>query len=99
MAETQTQQSAHGPVALDKKLVAALSHPLRIRILEVLHDKVSSPRDIAEELGAKVGDVSYHVTKLRELGAVELVRTEPRRGTLKHFYRASTRDVRSTTRR
>jgi DNA-binding transcriptional ArsR family regulator len=91
MAETTTQPTSHGPVALDKKLVAALSHPLRVRILEVLHDRVSSPRDIAEELGAKVGDVSYHVTKLRELGAIELVRTEPRRGTLKHFYRATTR--------
>ena len=91
MAQSETQPTSPAPVALDKKLVAALSHPLRVRILEVLYDGVSSPREIAEELGAKVGDVSYHVTKLRELGAVELVRTEPRRGTLKHFDRATIR--------
>lgn len=80
------------PSVFDKNLVAALSHPLRIRILDVLLQRVASPREIAEDLGAKVGDVSYHVTKLRSLGAIELVRTEPRRGTLKHFYRAVTRN-------
>lgn len=91
MSEQKTQQAVAPPVGLDKNLVAALSHPLRVRILEVLYSKVSSPREIAEELDAKVGDVSYHVAKLRDLGALELVRTEPRRGTLKHFYRATIR--------
>ena len=89
---TRSEVAEEAPRAFDKNLVAALSHPLRIRILDVLHQKVASPREIAEELGAKVGDVSYHVTKLRTLGAIELVRTEPRRGTLKHFYRAATRN-------
>jgi hypothetical protein len=36
-----------------------------------------------------VGNVSYHVRILREFGCVELVRTEPRRGALAHFYRAT----------
>ena len=76
---------------LDDRLVKALAHPLRQRILEVLNRRVSSPRDIAEELGAKLGDVGYHVRMLRDYGAVELVRTERRRGAVKHFYRATTR--------
>ena len=88
----QHVRQAEAPSVFDKNLVAALSHPLRIRILDVLLQRVASPREIAEDLGAKVGDVSYHVTKLRNLGAIELVRTEPRRGTLKHFYRAVTRN-------
>lgn len=73
------------------ELVKALSHPLRFRILEILNRKTASPRDIAEEIDEKLGDVAYHVGKLRELGCVELVRTEPRRGATKHFYRATTR--------
>ena len=73
------------------ELVKALSHPLRFRILEILNRKTASPRDLSEEIGAKLGDVAYHVGKLRELGCVELVRTEPRRGATKHFYRATTR--------
>ena len=52
---------------------------------------MNSPREIAEELGAKLGDVGYHVRRLHELGVIELVRTEQRRGAIKHFYKANSR--------
>jgi DNA-binding MarR family transcriptional regulator len=77
--------------AVDERLVKALTHPLRWRILEVLNQGVSSPREIAEELDAKLGDVGYHVRRLHELGVIELVRTEQRRGAIKHFYKANSR--------
>ena len=35
--------------------------------------------------------VSYHVRMLRDYDCVELVRTEPRRGALQHFYKATAR--------
>jgi DNA-binding MarR family transcriptional regulator len=76
---------------VDERLVKALTHPLRWRILEVLNRGVSSPREIAEELGAKLGDVGYHVRRLHELGVIELVRTEQRRGANTHFYKANSR--------
>jgi hypothetical protein len=40
-----------------------------------------------------LGVVSYHVRMLRDYDydCVELVRTEPRRGALQHFYRATAR--------
>ena len=79
--------------AAHKRLAAAISHPLRLQILDVLHRREASPRDIALEIGAKVGDVAYHVIRLRDVGAIELVRTEPTRGTLKHFYRAATEPI------
>jgi DNA-binding transcriptional ArsR family regulator len=77
--------------AIDEKLVKALSHPLRQRILHVLNVKVSSPKEIAAELDEKLGDVGYHVRILHDLGAIELVRREQRRGAVKHYYRATTR--------
>jgi len=43
------------------------------------------------ELDAPLGVVSYHVRMLRDYDCVELVRTEPRRGALQHFYRAIAR--------
>ena len=43
------------------------------------------------ELGAPLGVVSYHVRMLRDYDCVELVRTEPRRGALQHFYKATAR--------
>lgn len=85
-----------GPAATqdyDEKLAKALSHPLRQRILEALNRGVDSPREIADDLDAKLGDVGYHTRKLHELGLIELVRTEQRRGAMKHFYRPTTRAI------
>jgi DNA-binding transcriptional ArsR family regulator len=91
MPETRRRRPPAASDAIDENLVKALSHPLRQRILHVLNTKVSSPKEIAAELDEKVGDVGYHVRILADLGAIELVRTEQRRGAVKHFYRATTR--------
>lgn len=75
----------------EARIAKALAHPLRARILQRLGERVASPGDLATELGAPLGVVSYHVRMLRDYECVELVRTEPRRGALQHFYRATTR--------
>jgi DNA-binding transcriptional ArsR family regulator len=62
-----------------------------VRILQVLDDGVSSPRQIAEALHEPLGNVSYHVKILRENDAVELVDTRPVRGAVEHFYRGTMR--------
>jgi DNA-binding transcriptional ArsR family regulator len=80
-----------GREPFDERLAKAMAHPLRQRILEVLNRRVSSPREVAEELDEKLGDVGYHFRMLREYGVIELVRTEQRRGAVKHFYRATSR--------
>src|SRR3954447_5002540 len=72
----------------EARIAKALAHPLRAGILQRLGERVASPVDLAAELGAPLGVVSYHVRKLRDYDCVELVRTEPRRGALQHFYRA-----------
>ena len=73
---------------LDERVAKALSHRLRLRILERLTEHgVASPSELAAALGEPLGNVSYHVRMLRELDCLELVRTEPRRGALEHFYR------------
>src|SRR5215475_6802964 len=76
---------------LDEALLKAISHPLRHRLLGLLDERVASPNELARELGLPLGRVSYHIRLLADLGAIELVRTEPRRGALEHFYRAVTR--------
>jgi DNA-binding transcriptional ArsR family regulator len=80
-------------VEVDRRIVKALSHPLRTRILQVLSERVASPNEIAREIGEPLGNVSYHVRILLEHGCVELVRTEPRRGALEHFYRPLVRPM------
>jgi len=87
------RKAESAPPEIDDRHVRALAHPLRQRILIILNRRVASPREIAEELNEKLGDVGYHVRMLRDYGAIELVRTEQRRGAIKHYYRATTRAV------
>jgi DNA-binding transcriptional ArsR family regulator len=74
--------------AVDQRIMKALSHPLRVRMLTLLNQKVSSPSELAEELGEPLGNVSYHMRFLADLKMVKLVRTEPRRGAVEHYYQA-----------
>jgi len=76
---------------VDRRLVKALSHPLRLRVLQVLSERVASPNEIAKELGAPLGNVSYHARILLEHECIELVDTQPRRGAIEHYYRATVR--------
>jgi DNA-binding transcriptional ArsR family regulator len=75
----------------DARLVKGLAHPLRIAILRVLEERTASPSEIAEEIDAPLGNVSYHVRFLARLGLVELAGTRPRRGAVEHYYRAVAR--------
>src|SRR5262245_53785641 len=82
--------------AIEPTLAKALSHPLRMQILTILGQRVASPVELATELDVPLNNLSYHVRTLLDLGCIELVRTEPRRGTLEHFYRAIERPIIST---
>lgn len=74
----------------DNALLAALRHPLRRRILRLMEeDEPISPRQISIRLEHPLSNVSYHVRVLAECSAIALVFTEPVRGSVQHFYRAS----------
>src|SRR3984885_13411017 len=84
-------QTKTSPEGITQQLAKALAHPLRVRILSSLHKGISSPNQLAQELNEPLGNVSYHVKTLLEFDCVELVKTEPRRGAVEHFYRATDR--------
>lgn len=70
----------------DPSVAKALAHPLRTRILALLEDRTASPSEIADELNAPLGVVSYHVRRLQALRFVKLVKRVPRRGAVEHYY-------------
>jgi DNA-binding transcriptional ArsR family regulator len=74
--------------SVDHRIAKALSHPLRAEILTILHKRVASPNQLSQELGEGLSQVSYHVKVLKDFDCIELVKTEPRRGAVEHFYRA-----------
>jgi DNA-binding transcriptional ArsR family regulator len=65
-----------------------LSHALRVEILRRASEP-TSPSEIAAALGVPRGNLGYHVQQLMEAGMLVLVRVEPVRGTLRHYYRRS----------
>ncbi|MBS1895453.1 MAG: helix-turn-helix transcriptional regulator [Actinobacteria bacterium] len=71
----------------------AVAHPLRLAILETIGQLggVASPNQIAGVLEEPLGNVSYHVKTLLEYDWLDLVKTEPRRGAVEHFYALSER--------
>jgi DNA-binding transcriptional ArsR family regulator len=74
---------------VDQRLVKALGHPLRQRILQELREEPVSPSELASKLDEPLGNVSYYVKILAGCEAIELVRTAPVRGAIEHFYRAT----------
>jgi DNA-binding transcriptional ArsR family regulator len=77
------------PEVIDQRLVRALAHPLRIRILEALTERVASPIRLSDDLDAGLSHVAYHTRALDKCGCLELVDTAQRRGATEHFYKAS----------
>jgi DNA-binding transcriptional ArsR family regulator len=77
--------------AIEQNIVKALAHPLRVRILTVLNDRVASPNELRKLLEEGLSQVSYHIKVLRDFEMIEMVRTEPRRGAVEHFYRAKSK--------
>jgi DNA-binding transcriptional ArsR family regulator len=70
------------------EVAKAFSHPLRARILCILEERRASPRQLADELGQPLGNVSYHVRTLLGLKLIRLVKKTPRRGSIEHYYEA-----------
>jgi DNA-binding transcriptional ArsR family regulator len=70
----------------DPRLVKALAHPLRIRILGILEQRSATPKELAELLDVQLENLSYHVRTLRDFGFIKLERRRVVKGTVEHRY-------------
>jgi DNA-binding transcriptional ArsR family regulator len=73
---------------MDLRLVRALSHPLRLKILQILNVRDASPNELKDLLDHPLGNVAYHARVLEKCGCIKQVRTKRRRGAVEHFFRA-----------
>jgi len=90
LKRTKDKRKSHG-AGVNMQLVKALAHELRIEILGILNERMASPNELAKELDEGLSQVSYHVKVLKDYECIELVKTEPRRGAVEHYYRATSR--------
>jgi DNA-binding transcriptional ArsR family regulator len=75
---------------VDATALKALGHPLRMELLTFIAEHgEASPVEMSRALDRPLATVSHHTRVLRDAGYVELARTEPRRGAVEHYYRAS----------
>jgi DNA-binding transcriptional ArsR family regulator len=74
-------------------LVKALNHPVRVKALTILTEKIASPKEISAQIEMPLSNVSYHVRVLDELGLVGIVEEESVRGSVAHFYKAVERPL------
>lgn len=77
----------------DERIIKAMGHPLRLRILEALGQQERSPRELSDALNEPLGNVSYHVRLLLDLGMLRLTRTTQKRGAIEHHYELVHRPV------
>jgi DNA-binding transcriptional ArsR family regulator len=72
---------------IDPTLAKAFTHPLRSHVWVTICERgIVSPKEIAEEIGLEVSEVSYHFRGLKDRRLIRLVRIERRRGFVEHFY-------------
>lgn len=81
-----TTRRAAEAVAITK----ALSHPLRRKLVicfSANDAELNSPSTLNDFLSERLGNTSYHVRTLLDLGLIEEFDTTPRRGAIEHHYR------------
>jgi DNA-binding transcriptional ArsR family regulator len=81
------ERSSRKESTLDR-ILSALNHPVRRRILRSLADKKASASMLSREFEMDLGVVSYHLNQVlaRECGVIELVDAVPKRGALEKIY-------------
>lgn len=91
MAPKKEKAKSRHQSSFDPTWARVMSNPVRVQALTILNERVASPNELAKELGEGLSQVSYHVKVLLGNDCIELVKTEPRRGAVEHYYRATAR--------
>jgi DNA-binding transcriptional ArsR family regulator len=74
--------------SIEERVAFALAHRTRVYVLTLLNEGVYSPEELSRIIGEPVGNIAHHIKQLLDAGSIELAKTEPRRNTLQHYYRA-----------
>jgi DNA-binding transcriptional ArsR family regulator len=96
MSKKESQEQLESFRITDIDQVKALSHPLRMRIIETL--AASDPmttKQVADALGEKPTRLYHHVGLLQKAGLIRLTHTQQNRGTTEKYYEPIARQFRA----
>ena len=86
-----TPQPAASRELADLAQIKALTHPLRLRIVELLCEGERTTKQVADALGEKPTKLYHHVDVLEKAGLIRMTRTRQNRGTVERYYEAVAR--------
>ena len=84
MPGKKKEESTSRPAGLEQ--MRALSHPLRLRLLELFAERPRTTKQAAEALGEPTTKLYHHVAALERAGLVRLRETRQNRGTTEKYF-------------
>lgn len=86
--ETKTARRAGRPKGIEEVVQYALGHKIRVHILIVLNDGIYTATQLAEIIGESINNVSNHLRKMLDDGAVEIAKEERKGNIVQYWYKA-----------
>jgi DNA-binding transcriptional ArsR family regulator len=86
--QAKTARRAGRPKGIEEVVQYALGHKIRVHILIVLNDGIFTAAQLAEIIGEPLNNVSNHLRKMLEDGAVEVAKEERKGNVVQYWYRA-----------
>jgi hypothetical protein len=99
MQGTERKQNRRETLPPEEALSQPISHPVRVRILEVVNEREMSPSEFVNsglvpteiakgrDFNNQLSMVAYHFRGLLKAGCLEIVGERPVRGAVEHIYR------------
>jgi DNA-binding MarR family transcriptional regulator len=66
--------------------LSGFTHPTKLRAAHILARGEGSGKTVAAELGMPLGQASYHIRQMVEIGLLEPTRMQQARGAVQRFY-------------
>lgn len=86
--ETKMARRAGRPKGIEEVVQYALGHKIRVHILIVLNDGIYTATQLAEIIGESLNNVSNHLRKMLDDGAVEIAKEERKGNIVQYWYKA-----------
>lgn len=86
--ETKTARRAGRPKGIEEVVQYALGHKIRVHILIVLNDGIYTATQLAEIIGESLNNVSNHLRKMLDDGAIEIAKEERKGNIVQYWYKA-----------
>jgi DNA-binding transcriptional ArsR family regulator len=86
--EAKTAKRPNQPKGIVEVVQFALGHRIRVHILIALNDGTHTAAQLSEMLGEPLNNVSNHLRKMLDDGAIEIAKEERKGNVVQYWYRA-----------